>query len=558
MKPGTLTLPPATHLLGVWLVVFFACALTLGGHLYSPDDELLFRTTESIATSGTLAVAPIWNGFATKKGKDGREYAQYGIGQPILAVPLYWAGALLERVYAGTGLKPPYRIVNMQFHDRSDSAWVRRFAVSWFNVFVGAFFATALFAFAHMIAGERAAAWLTALLYALGTMAWPQSRTFFSEPVAALCVMLSFFFLYASFRSKRVLAPSIAAGCFAGYALLTRLDSILALPGCVVFLAMGHAVAQDSGGARNADSATRAQSRWRRVRRRAWGVIVSQFEPSALLRWIAWGTPVLAAFGVYAILNLIHFGTLRPAYADQPEGISFGTPMLIGLHGFLCSIGRGLFFFSPPLFLFFWAIRAFLRREPALGWGIVASIICFLAVQSTWINWAGGWCWGPRHVFMIHWMLALPIVALLTRPRSPGTRVAYGALLILGAGIQVYGGSVSFDDYYQTHFRDLAGPLRSTAMYSLDDEEGYLETFYQIKVRMPLTGELEERLPYSRVLVAPINDSVYVFQNSQWPGNLGCLKRGMHDFYWVHLVRNMMLGDAARDESAEDLQRGAK
>ena len=44
------------------------------------------------------------------------------------------------------------------------------------------------------------------------------------------------------------------------------------------------------------------------------------------------------------------------AYSDQTEGIQFSTPVLAGLYGFLMSVGKGMFFFSPPLFLAFWGL----------------------------------------------------------------------------------------------------------------------------------------------------------------------------------------------------------
>ncbi|MCX7048229.1 MAG: hypothetical protein NTX50_22440 [Candidatus Sumerlaeota bacterium] len=511
--------PPLKHILAVWFFVFLAYALTLGGHLFSPDDEVLYRTAESLATSGTLAVAPIVDDFATSQGIDHKFYAQYGIGQPILAIPFCWAGRVVEKFYHGIGLKPPHHIIEMQFHDRSDAAYTRRFVASWFNIFVGASFAAALFMFAFMLSGQTKASLLTALLYALGTMAWPQSRTFFSEPLAALCAMGGFAFLYASFKTGRIRLAALAGAC-CGYAMLTRLDSLLAFPGIAVFLALANAC---EGAQENA-------SRAQKIRH----LVAAQFKSRALLRWLAWGLPICAAFAIYALLNLKHFGTLRPAYSNQPEGINFGTPLLIGLHGFLCSIGRGLFFFSPPLALFFWSIRRFVRRDPALGWGLIVSISCFLGAQSLWINWAGGWCWGPRHIFMIHWMLALPILALLMAPRSMGARMAYCTLMILGIAAQIYGSSVNFNDYYKKSFRELGQSMQAMALYSPEQEEGYLRIFYEIKARSSLNEPYREPPLYSRVLVAPINDSVYIFQNSQWPGNLRCIERGLHDNFWLH------------------------
>ena len=83
--------------LTLFLILTSLYILTLGGHIYSPDGEILFRTTEAIATRGSLAIEPL-QGFATQPGRrtDGREYAQYGVGQPLAAVPFYWLGRALQ------------------------------------------------------------------------------------------------------------------------------------------------------------------------------------------------------------------------------------------------------------------------------------------------------------------------------------------------------------------------------------------------------------------------------------------------------------------------------
>jgi hypothetical protein len=327
------------------------------------------------------------------------------------------------------------------------------------------------------------------------------------------------------------------AGAFAGYAVLTRLDSLVALPGIAVFLALAHAGAADDANA----TAPRGLGAWLARTARC------QLTAAALRRWLAWGAPILAALAVHAILNWRHFGTLAPAYVDQPEGVQFATPLLVGLHGYLCSIGRGLFFFSPPLFLFFWSIRGFTRREPPLGWGLIVSIVLSLGVMSTWINWAGGWDWGPRHIFMIHWMLALPICDLLRAPRRMGRRLAYGALVAVGVAVQVYGASVSPTKFYRAHYTDALNEPRAMALYRPDDEP-YLRHFYRIQFLDMRSGEFREPAQYSSALVAPQNDSVYIYQNSQWPGNARCLAHGWHDFYWLHLMGD--LKRAARPEEA--------
>ncbi len=527
MNEQTTCSAPAAGLrsyLSVWGIVFLVYASTMGGHIFSPDGEIMFRTTEAIVTSGALAIEPIPTAFATRTGKDGQEYPQYGIGQPILAIPFYVVGRLWVERLDWSDLLSDFREIAMQYsHDARGRGL--RFFVSWFNTFLGAFFATAMFAFVYRLTHETQTAWLTTLLYAFGTMAWPQARTFFSEPLAALGMLFCFLFLHRSLK-RNTIRDALWAGLFLGGAVLTRLDTLAMTPGLIVYLVVAHT---RQTGARIYGHGAWFGGRGGMERFRTGLVIAiqSQFEATAWKRWLAWGAPIVGAVGIFAAMNLALYGDLTPAYADQAEGLRFATPLLVGLHGFLFSFGKGLFFFSPVLILFFWAIGPFLQREPALGWGVIVSMICFLGVMSKWGNWAGGWCWGPRHIFQIHWMLALPICAFLRSERVFRTWRAYGALMMVSVGVQIYGSSVNFNDYYIQHFQTPRSVPWARALYS--EEEVSLQNYFA-----DATGQSAR---YSMTMTAPINDSVYTYQNSQWPGNARCLRHGMHDNYWLHWFR---------------------
>src|SRR5690606_35998608 len=112
------------------------------------------------------------------------------------------------------------------------------------------------------------------------------------------------------------------------------------------------------------------------------------------------------------------------------EGLDFGTPLAAGLYGFLFSAGKGFFFFSPPLILIVLAAAPFARRRPVLAWGVFTACVVFFLVQCKWRNFAGGWCWGPRHIFQLTPLLALPVAVWLGEAWGrPAVRVAAAALL---------------------------------------------------------------------------------------------------------------------------------
>ena len=82
--------PPKGHRddLVLFVGLFSLYLLFLPAHpLTSPDEEVLLRTTVSLLRGERGAVPPLPLGFATKTGRDGREYSQYGLGLPLASTP---------------------------------------------------------------------------------------------------------------------------------------------------------------------------------------------------------------------------------------------------------------------------------------------------------------------------------------------------------------------------------------------------------------------------------------------------------------------------------------
>lgn len=160
--------------LAVFVLLFGVYLLTTGGHLYAIDEETMFALTESLALNGS---------FALNAGDSAAppSYSIYGPAQSIAALPWYTAGRALSQLW------PP-----------DAYEWLTRAAVSWFNPLVTAGIAALLvLAVSELGFGMRVALG-TALIYGLGTMAWPHSKTFFAEPLTALVLFGSFVLLVRS------------------------------------------------------------------------------------------------------------------------------------------------------------------------------------------------------------------------------------------------------------------------------------------------------------------------------------------------------------------------
>ena len=599
--------------LGLFVLLALFYLLTLGGHLYSPDEEILFRTTEALTTRASLAIEPL-AGFATRPPAvargDGREFAQYGIGQPILAVPFYWLGVftghlapektwldLQERMFV---YEPPLSAAGM----------TARMGLSFFNLFVTALSGVVLFLLARRLCGAAKPAWIAALCWGAGSMAWPHARTFFTEPLAGLCLLIALhqmarIFLWASQPVGQSASPPVRqsasppvgqsalstqhsalrtqhsalsthkygaafwAGVAAGYGCLVRIDSVVFLPGLTLLMALGDwGLGIADCGLQPGDEGLRKfsllnpqsaipdpQSAIPRPTAASvlGGALRHCFRRHVLARLLFFALPVALAGGVILLLNYLHFGhPLATGYSDQPEGIQLSTPVLAGLYGFLMSVGKGMFFFSPVLILSFWGIRPMFKARPVFAAAVWVVFLSFLLAMSTWRNWAGGWCWGPRHIMQVHALLALPIAFWIAEKWTSARRVTLTTLLVAAAAVQIYGCSQNFITFYRLYYQDPRGP---TARALYDPGSDSLPLNLVVFPRDPQTGlpripvdaatgkpvfEPDPRPGLLRgevspfLLPAPINDSIYVVQNSQWTRYAEMWRMGMHDFFWLH------------------------
>jgi len=497
----------------------------MSGHIFSPDEEILFRTTQNLVSRGKFSVEPIESGFGTKKGKDGKEYPQYGIGQPILAVPFYLFGKGLVGIFKNSF----FNIEALQKIDYSTSQIAQssiasedfrqrgflRFGFSLFNSFIAGIIGVLLFIFLKELKFSDTTSIMTTYLYSLATLALPHHRTFFTEPLASALLFSTFLCLFKGFKeplnSKRRRFFLVLAGISGGYALLTRTDSIVILMGCFFYITLSLLKTQESK--------------------------VSYKEN--LKDLLAAIIPIFVFGVIILLLNYLRYGgILRTGYEDQPEGVKFSTPLLAGLYGFLFSVGKGMFFFSPPLILALFGIKRFFKIEKEVVSGISLSIILFLIVMSKWQNWAGGWCWGPRHIFQIHILMAIFIAPTLEVLSEKIKRILFISFFLSGFMVQILGSSVSPIDYYYEFYRT---PLEPPTVHSLyaQDELSVMGASYTILINND-KGQPIGRI-HPNTLQAPINDSIYIPQNSQWYGYFTMLAMRRHDFFWLKLINNEVL-----------------
>lgn len=494
------------HAVLIFFITLGAYLLTASGHIYSPDEEIMFRTTQSLYEDHDLAIESL-RGFATRKGTDGNQYAQYGIGQPLLAVPLY---ALFKSIAPKVGLVTwkrlggfsPLEPNGMRPYNLDSQEIATRFGVSFFNILLGSVAAAILYLLLIELTNHRGAAVFSTLLYSLGSLAWAHSRPFFSEASATFFVLLSWYALARALRGNLFVWTAVA-GSTAGYAFLIRLDSVVLYPAiAILMLAPVRKAAKSPGRAAGA--------------------------------YLAFSIPALLCLGVVMALNSRHFGApFQLGYSDQPEGVKFATPLLAGLYGFLFSAGKGMFFFSPGLILGLFGFGVMWREERSLAIATIATILIPLLFMAKWQNWAGGWCWGPRHIFMIHPFLAIPMAFWLKDRWGPVRKSVAGGLLAIGIGVQLFACSQSFMEYHIVYFRAFTGKNLSP-LYDENDEI-YWRQYLRILRRPDIRTEWQE-IPL-RFLPSPIQDSLYIPQATMWAGYAQMFRDTKTiDNIWVRLI----------------------
>lgn len=494
--------PAPTLLLVSVLLVYLA---TAGGHLYSPDEEVMCRVTESLV-HGRLAIEPL-SGFGTQTGRGGLEYAQYGLGNSIASIPFRALGPLFAAVWPGDELPEilsTSSIVNAQrYRYPTANDYARRFAVSHMNTVVALLQIWVLFLFALALTGHQWIGVTVGILYAFATQAWPHSKTFFSEPLATLSLTTGAYLVWTGVQ-RRSMIRLWFAGAALGWALLTRLDSVLALPGLALmfYLLLCRPEPADHDEERRRLGATHAH--------------------------MAIAVPLLIAMAVILGLNMYKFGgPLSTGYADQPEGFQFNASLLESLPGFLWSPGRSIFMHSPPVLLGVIGFVALVRQDRALGLGVLGAFLGTLLVQAMWQNWSGGWDWGPRHIYsLIAWSM-IPLAALLGERSFLSRRVGVALCAVVGLlGILVQLIAIS------------QNPIEFHSIQFTPHMENGMLTAPRAMIQAQMRGE---RMPEG-------NDLMWHRAYLPWSGYPEMWREGIHDLFWLRWWQWRRAQGSAEDE----------
>lgn len=410
--------------------VLLACYLfTYTGYIQSSDGLAMFAAVESMVRRGDIdSNQLLWMDIQQGSfGPDGELYSRKGVGMGLLAYPLVW----LALRWPGIGLVHAALLLNPLL-----TAWT------------GAL----LYRTGRRLGWTRGTACATALCFGLGTLAWPYTQTFFSDPVCGwgLLVTLHGLLAYSQSGRKRYLMGS---GLAWSVAYLARTVNLLTLP---IFVAAFWVVLYQRYGKPGRTPVDLAFLR--PMLRHHWRPVISFLLP-------------IVVSGVVSLWwNDIRYGSIwQSGYAPSE---TFTAPWLFGIGGLLVGPARGFFWYSPLLLLGLFGIRWFWQHCRWIAVVVLLLSLVYLLLYGKWYMWHGGYSWGPRFLVPL-----LPLLALFIGPawerlivqRIWGTagRLLVAFLLILSLCLQLLGLLVPFalvQDWLATTVTPLFAPETFTQL----------------------------------------------------------------------------------------------
>ena len=382
--------------------------LTFSGSLHSSDGQAMFSVSESLVRRGAYDVNQIrWMGLQQGAfGPDGNLYCHKGLGTPLVALPLAWLGLVV----------PAWGVVQ---------------TTMLLNIVITALTGTLVFVYVRHLGYTAVTACASALVFGLGTIAWPYAKYFFSEPLTGLCLLAAAYFTLQPGlqQGKGFSWPRfMLAGFWLGLAVATRFANAALVPIYAVLLALDLL-------------RTAGIARWSTIRSRLSLLITPTWR--ALL---AFAVPLAIWAAILAGYNYVRFGNpLATGYVGEQ---GFSAPWVTGILGMLVSPGKGLLVFCPVLLAVLPSLPAFVRRHPLHATLTLLATAGYVLLYGKWFMWHGGFAWGPRFLLPVIPLLCIALAPLLEHLKG-GLRAAFWALCAVSAAIQVLGLSVHFVHYQE-------------------------------------------------------------------------------------------------------------
>jgi hypothetical protein len=382
----------------LFLAFVFLYLLTSGGHFYASDDQQKLAVLESLFRHGTIAVEGGW-----VSGAEGLRYSWFPLGSSLLMLPGFLVGQAAVSVLP---MLPEQYVV--------------RFFVALQNAFFSAGLVALMFGYLRWLGRSMGASLITALALGLGTMVWPYAKTAWSEPGATLMTFAGLVAVQVAMRRSLSTGWLFGGGALLAGAAATRQEMALIAVGAMACVAWRH----------------------RTEGRRLLAGLAAMAAPMAMVALMAVWYDGLRYGAFFTFPNY----RLPQSHLVLEEG-RFGWA-LKNLFQYTLSPSQGLLWFSPPVLLGLWGMRAFWRDQRAVG----VLLLVTLAPLALFYVYGWGlssWAWGLRYAYIFVPFLVLPMAWAWDGRR----RVAFAVVLAAGVGVQALG---VLHDYNRLYENELA------------------------------------------------------------------------------------------------------
>ena len=370
--------------------------LFYSGYPLSVDEVNIFDSVNSFVERGTLARTITYH-----------QGGEFDVTQPPQLEPVYEP---MQIIAAAPLLWIAHQIPDIgQFH-----------TVLFLNIFVTALTGVSLYFIALKSGYSLLTGWSVALIFGLGTLALPYSRSLFREPLMGLFTLWAFF-MAAQVREKPTYGRFLALILSIIGMISTKQVGFLFLPGLMLCL--------------------------------------MPYKPSMFKKMLPWVTALFLL--ITAFLLVMFF--LNPDFGDDRYSLQrWLNPnnwqwnhSLESFLGYQISPARSFWVYSPVLLLGLWGcLRSIKQRGNIVqSIGVLSSLLISSAAYGALrldSYWNGGASWGPRYMVPLIpvWMLLILPVLKDFRRYGMVVKGVIITLITMSVGMQILGMAIPYSDFF--------------------------------------------------------------------------------------------------------------
>jgi hypothetical protein len=394
---------------------------TNAGWYQSGDEIAIVKVAKKIVSTGHIGLELDETAREPEddlvRGRSGYYYYKFGLGQSLVEVPFLFLHQLFFQ---------PLLFMSGSDITLGDYSMSELLFLLLCPSLISAVGCVLICRFAQLLSFSKKISFGLALIYGLGTMAWPYSKSLMSETTLNV-VILGGVYAAVSYKLTAIRRWLILSGTLMGFAFITKSISAVVFPMLVAYLLFSPPA--------------------RRV------------LPDLVL---CFGMPVMVFIGIQGWHNFIRYDSFFEfGYGFGWDHLGFSTPLSVGLWGLLLSPGKSLFLYSPVILLCLFSFKRFLHTRRSEAFLFLGITLAFVLPHASWWAWSGDRAWGPRFLLPIIPYFVVPLGCFIESwsQRSNLYRRLCISLAAFSIGIQILGVAIDpqqFPRYRQRMLGELA------------------------------------------------------------------------------------------------------